>query len=112
MDVLYPGNIHIDKGNEDMAFDCFKEALRIRKMKKGDNNMQVAESLDQIASVFVHKNDHAKAISFLEESLKIKKGKLGEDHSDVKKLMKQLEEYRGTQNTKVERTVSKSRRRL
>ena len=57
--------------------------MRIRKLKKGAEDLTVAETLHNLAKLYDSKDEYDKAIVCYKESVRVKKLKLGEDHNSV-----------------------------
>jgi tetratricopeptide (TPR) repeat protein len=67
----------------------FKVALKEAR-RSGDQQLQVAESLDGLAGLYQDQNKHAKSESLFRESLRIKETLLGQWHLNVAATLDRL----------------------
>jgi len=63
----------------DEALDNFKEALRVKEIKLGDDDLEVASTLFQIGNVLENWEKSDIGIDYYEKSVRIRRQKLGED---------------------------------
>lgn len=68
----------------------FQEALVIRRYNFGTDHLEVARTLDRMASVHRNQADYDRARLFQEESLKILENNLGTDHPEVAEYLNNL----------------------
>lgn len=70
---------------------CFRESVRIRKLLRGNENLDVATSLFSLGYVYEnYREDYSRALHCYEECLAIRKVKAGKDGMDCSKVYLQL----------------------
>jgi hypothetical protein len=67
-------------GGYGKAESLFKESLELRKRILGEEDLEVAYSQDNLASLYQKMGGYARAELFLRQSLELKKGLLGEEN--------------------------------
>ncbi len=82
------GGVYLELGQYDKAEEILRKALTLRRQLFGDNNLEVAESLHNLASALWHQArlDRAKLAEserFQREALAIRRRILGNEHTNV-----------------------------
>jgi tetratricopeptide (TPR) repeat protein len=72
----------IEKGKIDEAFQPATAVLEDAREKLGENHLDYAQSLDNLAFLYYSKRSYEKAEPLLKQVLQIWKKTLGEDHQD------------------------------
>ena len=81
MDTM--GRVYMKLGLYDKALPLFEEALRTRKQLLGNEHLEVAASLNSVASVLYFKGKLDSAEVLYREALGIRRKLLGNEHPDV-----------------------------
>ena len=68
----------------------FKESLAIYKKMLGDEHPDVADSLNNLASLYKNQGKYDEAEKMFKESLAMRKKMLGEEHPDVAQSLNNL----------------------
>lgn len=74
----------------DAALAAYHEALRILKVKLGNDHLDVARVLHYIGVVLSEMTDLVDAVRCYEESLRIRRKNLGDEHKDVARTLHNL----------------------
>ena len=69
--LIQVGSIQLLLNNNDMAFKCFTEGLRVRKMFLDENDSNIAEAMTLVGRVHQGKDEHFKSISFFQDAITI-----------------------------------------
>ena len=84
------GVVYRELGLYDRAAPLLKEALRTRENLFGEDHLDVAESLGDLATLFVAQGKYEVAEPFLQRSLAIREKALGPDHPDVARSLNEF----------------------
>ena len=77
------GEVYYELGDLAKAEPLYREALAIRTKLYGNEHLEVAESLDNLALVLEDQNKLAEAEAMMREALRIERALLGSDHPQV-----------------------------
>ncbi len=69
-------------GNYSAALPLYEKSLQIRKEAVGENHLDYASSLNNLATLYLKMGKYSEALPLYKEALKIRKEILGENHSD------------------------------
>ncbi|MDB9506114.1 tetratricopeptide repeat protein [Microcystis aeruginosa CS-338/01] len=69
-----------------------QQSLAIRKQQLGDNHPDVAQSLNNLAELYLSQGRYSEAEPLLQQSLAIRKQQLGDNHPDVAQSLNNLAE--------------------
>ncbi len=81
--LLLMGDVFLETGAWEAAYQQYKAALAIYKEKPGQDNLGAAEALNRLGEYFYKKNDYLQAISFYQKALNIREAVLGPGHERV-----------------------------
>lgn len=81
------GNIHTLKGAYEEAMDCFTKALENGGLTLDDENLDVADTLQNIAILCHFRGEHEDSLQCFDQALMIYRNKLGASHVKVGDLL-------------------------
>ena len=73
------GIVNCKRQSYDASMRNLKEALNIKELKLGTDNLEVASTLFQIGCVFDSWSKHERGIDYYEQAVRIRRSKLGDD---------------------------------
>ena len=88
MDAI--GEVNLGLGRIDRAAPLLEGALATRRRTAGSESLEVAESLEHVASLRVARSDFAGGEKLLTQALEVKRQRLGGSHVEVAKTLNRL----------------------
>ncbi|MEM7350169.1 MAG: tetratricopeptide repeat protein [Acidobacteriota bacterium] len=81
------GKVYASLSLFDVARPLFEKALALRRQALGNEHVDVAESLDELANLLRETGDYAAAEPLFREALQLRRELLGDEHADVAKSL-------------------------
>ena len=84
--LIQMGNNWQKIGNLEQAKLQYNQALQLIKTQQGPDNLELAQSLQQLAFKMLFKKDYEKALELLNQALTIKQKNYGNNHPELSKI--------------------------
>ena len=84
------GNLYIYMSNDDMAYNCYKKALEIRKEVYSEDAPEIGRSYCHLGLICLRKGDSQKALEYDEKALEIFNKNYGKSHHSIANVYNQI----------------------